>query len=317
MSATADSSPVFRCLRPTAPPMDAGDRGAHRAARRALGAHRDSSTAGGSTRRPKAARADPPTRVRPPSRSHAVSKRSAGLSVPISARSRRHNSACQRLASDSAAPDAVTSSPHAHARTICGSVHGVAVEQVGHVTGGAEPPQPPNLIGRAVGPTPRWPFTAATTTRRCSRSRTSSSGHTARSGRHGSLSRSIPHAAPIASPTSRPGNGKSRLAHTPSAAPAATARARAGARAAVSATVPPHGWAPTPPPPATDPGAARSTTPPARRRGRRPVRSDAGTTPPPILMARPCRIQPSYAPPCDDAAVARTRRSGRQRWWGG
>ena len=47
----------------------------------------------------------------------------------------------------------------------------------------------------------------------------SSSGQTARSGRHGSASGSMPDATATASATSRPGGGKSTFAQTPSARP--------------------------------------------------------------------------------------------------
>ena len=68
---------------------------------------------------------------------------------------------------------------------------------------------------RRSGP-PRWAASGAShSSSRCS-STTSSSGHTARSGSHGSSSGSMPVAAASAVPTSRPGNGNSMLAHTPS-----------------------------------------------------------------------------------------------------
>ena len=56
---------------------------------------------------------------------------------------------------------------------------------------------------------------------KCS-STTSISGHTARSGNHGSAFGSLPVARASALETSVPGNGKSMLAHTPSCAPGVT-----------------------------------------------------------------------------------------------
>ena len=74
--------------------------------------------------------------------------------------------------------------------------------------GSASAPAPPRCA--ASGASQGSPSDASTT---------SSSGQTDRSGSHGSASRSTPAAAATAPLTSRPGNGNSTFAHTPSARP--------------------------------------------------------------------------------------------------
>ena len=99
---------------------------------------------------------------------------------------------------------ATASSPRASAHQL-GPVQRVAVEQRREVADGGE-------AARAARPAGAG---GAATAPRAHASTTSSSGHTSRSGSHGSVSGSIPDAAATASPVSRRGNGKSTFAQMP------------------------------------------------------------------------------------------------------
>ena len=90
----------------------------------------------------------------------------------------------------------------------------VAVKQPGDVPDAAEPP-------RAVCNVPRQQRIHGSSMHS---STTSSNGHTARSGRHRSLSGAIPDATASASSTSFRGNGNSTFAHTPSLRPGVAPR---------------------------------------------------------------------------------------------
>ena len=82
------------------------------------------------------------------------------------------------------APATSASSPRAHARTSSGPVQRVAVEQLGEVADGGEAARAP--VGVVLAP--RWSASARSHGSSRRSSTTSSSGHTARSGSHGSAS---------------------------------------------------------------------------------------------------------------------------------
>ncbi len=138
------------------------------------------------------------------------------------ARSRRHSSACQAHAGGQRRAHGVeilAARPGGEHR---GAVQGVAVKQAGQV---AHRGQPAALAGgahrvRRCGAGAQIARRASPARARAAHSSTTaSSGHTERSGSHGSSAGSIPDAAATASVTSRCGEGNSTLAQIPSARP--------------------------------------------------------------------------------------------------
>ena len=117
----------------------------------------------------------------------------------------------------------------------------IAVEQAGQVADGGEAP-------RAPRPPPRWSARLRSHGSPSDASTTSSSGHTARSGSHGSCRRDSPTRPPPRPSTSRCGEGKSTFAQIPG---------RVATRSAGSASAPSRGWARPRPRARTGPAAAR------------------------------------------------------------
>ena len=146
------------------------------------------------------------------SRSQAGSSRSAGLSVPIAARTRRHSSACHSRSSSSVTPGPAVSRPAAQSRSMAGRCAAYPVNSAASFC--------PTATRRPWSVCPsRSPRCRPRVTHHGSaaqRSTTSSSTHASRCSAHGSSRGSTPVPTASASATTRAGDGNSTLAHTPS-----------------------------------------------------------------------------------------------------